>query len=322
MTIIYRRLSTFIDVYRHSIFMKITTSAPGKLLLLGDHAVVWGYPCLVTAVNYRVFVEVSLSQKDEFIFPEGNGSSFVYTALELFRKKFGKTHNVRIKTWAEYKESYGLGSSSAVTVALMKALAGLFSINLTNKELFDICYKVVLKIQGVGSGFDIAAAIWGGTLYFVTGGKKIEPLHVNNLPLIIAYSGSKGDTATLVKGVGKLYKEKPEEIKLLFQQSEKLVNEGEKLLVQQNYQTFGKLMNENHRILQQIKVSTPKLDELVNAAQKAGAYGAKLSGAGGGDCMIALAPPDKKEAVEKALEKAGGTILSVRTNEEGVRVEN
>ena len=81
-------------------------------------------------------------------------------------------------------------------------------------------------------------------------------------------------------------------------------------------------MNENHRILQQIKVSTPKLDELVNAAQKAGAYGAKLSGAGGGDCMIALAPPDKKEAVEKALEKAGGTILSVRTNEEGVRVEN
>lgn len=300
----------------------ITTSAPGKLLLLGDHAVVYGFPCLVTAVNYRVFVEVSTSDKDEFLFPEGNNNHFVQAVLELFRKTYNVHQHVRVQTRTGQKESYGLGSSSAVTVALAKALSGLFFLDLSKKELFDLCYQVVLNVQGVGSGFDIAAAIWGGTLYFVTGGKEIEPLQVETLPLIVAYSGSKGNTATLVKGVGALYKEKPEKVGQLFFQSKELVEKGKQFLVAQNFAEFGKLMSHNHTLLQQLGVSTPKLDEMATAAVHAGAYGAKLSGAGGGDCMIALAPEEKRISVEKALKDVGGTILSVKTDEEGVRIKH
>lgn len=300
---------------------KITTSAPGKLLLLGDHAVVYGFPCLVTAVNYRVYVEVCLSERDEFIFPEGNGNSFIHEALKIFRERFNKTQAVRIKTWANYKESYGLGSSSAVTVAFIKALCELFSIPLSKKELFDLCYEVVLKVQQVGSGFDIAAAIWGGTLYFVTGGKTIQPLKIESLDLVVAYSGSKGDTATLIKGVKKLYEESPREIGNIFTQSKELVEKGKQFLLDKKHEELGELMNENHFLLQQLCVSTPKLDELVDVARKARAYGAKLSGAGGGDCIIAITSSDKKEVVEKALEKAGGKVLDVKTNEEGVRIE-
>ncbi|MBI4137075.1 mevalonate kinase [Candidatus Roizmanbacteria bacterium] len=302
---------------------KITVSAPGKLLLLGDHAVVYGNPCLVTAVNYRVFAEVSSFKRDEFIFPDGNKSSFVETALKLFRNTFQIEQKVRVKTWADYKESYGLGSSSAVTVAFVKALAELFSITLSKKELFNLCYDVVLKVQGVGSGFDIAAAIWGGTLYFVTGGKKIKPYteFIDNLPLVVAYSGSKGNTAELVKKVAQLREEKKDLVNELFAESEWIVNTARDFLIAKSYQSLGLYMNNNHHLLQQFAVSTPKLDELVEAARKAGAYGAKLSGAGGGDCMIAIIPEEKRNDIETALKNAGGTILSVVTNEEGVRIE-
>jgi mevalonate kinase len=300
----------------------IVVSAPGKLMFLGDHAVVYGFPCLVTAVNYRVFVELSLSEKDECIFPKNiNNTLFITKALEMFRKKYNMHHPIHLKTWANYEESYGLGSSSAVTVSLVKALSLLFSISLSQKELFDFCYKIVLSVQGVGSGFDIAAAIWGGTLYFVTGGKKIEPLNIDSLPLIVAYSGTKGNTPILVKGVTKLYKEKHSEIQKLFIKSQESVEKGRVCLLKNDMRSFGKLMRENHAILQQLHVSTPKLDELVASASEAGAYGAKLSGAGGGDCIIAITPFDKRKEVEKALENAGGIILPIKTNEEGVRRE-
>ena len=299
---------------------KVATSAPGKLLLLGDHAVVYGYPCLVTAVNYRVFVEVSLSDRDEFIFPEGNGNNFIQTALELFREKFNKTQSLQIKTWASYKESYGLGSSSAVTVAFVKALSEIFSIPLSKKQLFDLCYEVVLKVQTVGSGFDIAAAIYGGSLYFVTGGAKIEQLTINEIPLIVAHSGSKGNTSELVKKVAKLKKDTTR-VDELFMSVEMIVDDAKDWLLAKNFKGFGHYMDQYHSILQKLGVSTSKLDLLVETARTAGAYGAKLSGAGGGDCIIAIASPDNKETVEKALEKAGGKVLNVKTNEEGVRIE-
>jgi mevalonate kinase len=299
----------------------VTASAPGKLLLLGDHAVVHGFPCLVTAVNYRVTAEVTVSPRDEFVFPVNNGSSFVMTAIKQFREQFSILEKVKIVTRADYAESYGLGSSSAVTVAVVKVLAELFGKQLTNQELFDLCYEVVLSVQSVGSGFDIAAAIWGGTLYFVTGGKKIEPLPISELPLVVAYSGSKGNTPVLVTGVALLKDEKPELVDALFSQSQELVEKGKTLLAEKKYTAFGELMNENHVVLQQLGVSTPRLDELVSAARDAGAYGAKLSGAGGGDCVIAFVPDNRRSDVEKALTRAGGTILSVTTNEEGVQIE-
>ena len=299
----------------------ITTSAPGKLLLLGDHAVVYGYPCLVTAVDYRVFVEVSESDRDEFILPYNNGEHFITSSLSLFRERHKSNRSVCVKTWASYKESYGLGSSSAVTVAFVKALSELFAIKLSNQALFDLCYQVVLRVQEVGSGFDIAAAIYGNTLYFVTAGKIIKPLKVDSLPLIVAYSGIKADTAILVKQVKKLREEKPTMVNDVYTQSASLVEKGKDSLLVNDYKTFGRLMNENHTVLRQLKVSTPKLDELVETSTKAGAYGAKLSGAGGGDCMIALAPEEKRIEVEKALGHAGATVLSVTTSEEGVRIE-
>jgi len=99
------------------------------------------------------------------------------------------------------------------------------------------------------------------------------------------------------------------------------VEQARTALLKHDWQKLGMLMNDNHKILQELGVSTGKLDRMCWAALGAGAYGAKLSGAGGGDCMIALVDPKKKDLIEKALIKAGGQILPLNTGATGVRLE-
>ena len=84
---------------------------------------------------------------------------------------------------------------------------------------------------------------------------------------------------------------------------------------------FGELMNENQKYLRELGVSIEKLDNMINGALSAGAYGAKLSGAGGGDCMIAVASEEKRQAIENSIREVGGEVINIKTNAEGVRIE-
>lgn len=302
---------------------KITVSAPGKLMLFGEHAVVYGYPCIVTAVDKRLYVEAGLSAKeeDEIIAPQVKESRFVLESIAYFKEKFHINQSVRITTYGDFSHTVGLGSSSAVTVATFKALSVLFNTPLTQKEIFDLSYKVNLDIQGLGSGFDIAAATFGKTLYFVSGGKVIEPLQTDALPLIVGYSGIKADTPFYVRRLAESFKNKKDELNKLFEDITYIVNKAKDNIKEKNFKELGKLMTKNHSILQKLGVSIPKLNDMVEAALSAGSWGAKISGAGGGDCIIALVDKNKRFQVEKAIQKVGGEIISVDTNVEGVRYE-
>lgn len=303
--------------------MKIKVSAPGKLMLMGEHAVVYGHPCIVTAVDKRLYVEAELTDKkeDEIITPQVKESRFVLESIAYFKEKFHIKKSVRIRTQGDFSHNVGLGSSSAVTVATFKALSIFFDKPLTSQELFELSYHVTLGIQGLGSGFDIAAAAFGGSLYFVTAGKIIEPLKVPSLPLIVGYSGMKADTPYYVRKVAERFKTKKTELMNLFSKISTLVNRAKEKLLSSDYLQVGKLMTENHLLLQELGVSTPQLDTMVDVAIDAGAWGAKLSGAGGGDCMIALVSEDKRKQVEDAIKKAGGEIINVKNNAQGIRLE-
>ena len=305
--------------------MKIKVSAPGKLMLLGEHAVVYGYPCIVTAVDKRLYVEAEIiNQKaDEIITPQVKESRFVLESIADFKEKFKVKKSVKVITNGDFSHNVGLGSSSAVTVATFVALSSLFNTTISKREIFDLSYKVNLKIQGVGSGFDIAAATYGGILYFVSGGKVIKPLNIDSLSLVVGYSGIKADTPFIVQNLKLKMQNDNLKIKFnqIFKKIDSFVEKAKISLLQKQSSELGKLMTENHKLLQNLGVSTDKLDAMVDAVLKAGAYGAKLSGAGGGDCMIALVSQAKKQAVEKAIEKVGGEIINVKNNTEGVRRE-
>ena len=303
--------------------MKITSSAPGKLMLFGEHAVVYGYPCLVTAVDKRMFVTIEEVEKkeDEIITPQVKECHFLKESIDLFKKKYNYGKSLKITTRGDFSHQVGLGSSSAITVATFSALSNICKVSLSKKDLFDLSYQITLKIQGVGSGFDIAAAVYGGTLSFLTGGKKIEPLNLKKLPLIIGYSGVKADTPKIVKSLKLKIQAENSKYFRIFDQMKNIVNKAEKELVLENWKEVGFLMNENHRLLQFLGVSTEKLDRMCYSAVSAGAYGSKLSGAGGGDCMIALTSFKKIKPVEKALLEVKGEVIRADVNAQGVRIE-
>ncbi len=289
-------------------------------MLLGEHAVVYGYPCIVTAVDKRLYVEAEVINKreDEIVTPQVKESRFVLEAIADFREKFNIKKSVKVITNGDFSHNVGLGSSSAVTVATFVALSSLFNVSISKREIFDLSYKLNLKIQGVGSGFDIAAATYGGILYFVTGGKVIEPLNIDSLSLVVGYSGVKADTPFYVRKVAETFENRKNELKMIFEKIAKLVESTKKSLLENNLNKLGKSLTENHKLLQKLGVSIPKLDKMVEAALKAGAYGAKLSGAGGGDCMIALVSKENRKQVESAIEKVGGEIINVSNNAKGV----
>jgi len=319
---------------------KVTVSAPGKLMLLGEHAVVYGYQCLVTAVNQRIFVRleptdsmfvvsspdigVSIYKKEMKDLGKGEipkNVQFVEKAVQIISKKYPQTGGLHITIKSDFSSRLGFGSSSAVSVAVIKAVTRLFDISLSQQELFDISYKTILAIQKKGSGFDVAAAIYGGTVFFVSGGKRIEQLKVNPLPLLVGYSGHKADTVSLMNEVNKKWKNDKNGLGKIYKQIAMLVDNAKIALQEDDLLQLGKLMSQNQTLLVELGVSTGKLDAMVKSARDAGAYGAKLSGAGGGDCMIALAGASEKKKVTSAIKHAGGEIIAVRTHAEGVRVE-
>lgn len=316
----------------------VKVSAPGKLMLFGDHAVVHGRPCIVTSVEHRISVSLEKRGDNKIVLnapdvnfknyivltndlekPHPKEVRFVLTAVLNFFEKYKLKSGLEIKTKSEFSSKIGLGSSSAVTASTIKGLAELFEIKLTNKELFDLSYKTVLDIQEVGSGFDVAAAIYGGTLYFITGGKTIEPLNVEKIPLLVGYTGIKADTATLVKMVYRKLAEEPEKINKIFNESEEVVNLAKIEMENSNWEKVGRLMNSNQDLLRKLGVSSKELENLIKAALDSGAYGAKLSGAGGGDCMITITSKENQDAVKKTIEKAGGEIVKVKVQAEGIK---
>lgn len=300
----------------------IKVSAPGKLILLGEHSVVYHRPCLVSTVSWRLKLSLEKIEKRIFKIETGDKKGFVKTAVENFSRIYSLNFGVKIKKENGLEFNYGLGSSAAVTVSALEGLAELAKIKLSKKELFNLAYQTVLDVQGVGSGFDVAAAIYGGTIYFKTAGEIIEPLTDQALPVVVAYSGVKADTPTIVRQVAEKKKKQPQVINQIFNEITQLVEKGKKALLKKDWPRLGQLMNANQKLLEKLSVSTPKLEKMISAAKSAGAFGAKLSGAGAGDCMIALVEEKNKQAIEKSIEKSGGEIVPIQVGtRQGVKVE-
>lgn len=310
---------------------ELIASAPGKFYFFGEHAAVYGIKSIAFAIDQRMYCTVKERSDKKVIlnFPDLGVSGWQYDGkLQSRETAFvtatinrlsarAKISGVELTTKSEMKAGFGTSSSSVV--AAIGALNELFGLGLSKEEIFRTGYQAVIDVQGTGSGYDIACATYGGMIEYVKGNVPKPIPYPKNIPLVVGYTGIKADTVKLVKQVAALKEKHPEHVRHIFSQIEKIVNGGEKALAENDVDALGELMNQNHGLLVELNVSSPELEKLIAASNGAGAIGAKLSGAGGGDCMLALAPGKTKE-VSEAIKSAGGTPFPGIVGE-GLRVE-
>jgi mevalonate kinase len=280
-------------------------SAPGTLMLLGEHAVLNDKPAIVLAIDKRITVTLRsrLDQKMLIVSDLGKIAlelheieklsdqkpfHFVFAAIKYFKEEL-KTRNQGFELIidSEFSPNCGLGSSAAVTVALIAVLLQLLSKN--REKLFEISRKIIREVQGVGSGADVAASIYGGVIVYQQQPPYIIKKLDSVLPLVVMYSGSKTPTPVVIKKVEALQNKYPDVVNRLYDAIEHMVNRASVFLENQDWIGLGEVMNIQQGVMNALGVGTPVLNQLIDGLNSApGIYGAKISGSGLGDCVIGL----------------------------------
>jgi mevalonate kinase len=212
----------------------------------------------------------------------------------------------------------GLGASAASSVAIARAISEEFNLKLSDEKINQVAYEAEKAYAGNPSGIDNTAATYGGLMWFqknlADGPDLVTKIAVKEpVEIVIGSTGKVANTKAMVEGVAERKKNNPQKYGPLFSRAEELAAEGKNALEAGNLRKVGDLMNENHTLLQGIEVSSAELDLLVGIARKQGAWGAKLTGGGGGGCMVALTPgKELQEKVAAAIEMEGFQVLRTK----------
>ncbi len=297
--------------------------APGKVILFGEHAVVYGRPALAAPVT-----QVCATATVE---PGEAGKGLVIDALDLrirvtladaghplaevarlALERLGlSSPDWRVSLRSTIPIASGLGSGAAVSAAVVRALASAAGCELDPAEVSDIVFQVERLHHGTPSGVDNTVIAYGQPVYFVRG--QPPQLFAIGRPFTIAIgdTGVSSPTKVTVGGVRARWQADPERYEARFDQVAAIVEASRRAIAGGAPHELGPLMDANHALLAEMGVSSPKLERLVRAARAAGAGGAKLSGGGRGGNMIALVTPDTADAVVAALDARGAARVLV-----------
>lgn len=308
-----------------------TSSAPGKIILFGEHAVVYGRPALAVPVTQvHADVEIADSSRagiwidapDVDLHVELNTlpsdhplASVIHNFLFLSRtspspsgrgaRGEGGFPDLEIKITSTIPVASGLGSGAAVTVALTRALSMHLDIPMTDEAVNAFAYEIEKLHHGTPSGIDNTVITYAKPVYFIKG-NPIETFSVGKpFTIVIGDTGIPAPTKESVSDVRRLWESDKEKWERVFDKVGNIAEEARGAIESGKWNPLGEWMNENHRYLQQMTVSSPELDNLVSAARNAGARGAKMSGGGRGGNMIALVEDRNAQAVASALKQAG-----------------
>jgi mevalonate kinase len=282
-------------------------SAPGKVFLFGEHAVVYGKPGIAMAIKPRVFVTVRDTKR-----PQRAKSPYIDSCFEAMEVMGSVYINSQIPS------SSGLGSSAAVTVATLSAINDEFRLNKTREDIANMAFEIEKKVQkGRASPTDTTVSTYGG-IVLISGGSR-RRLPPQNMHLVIGDSLISHSTARMVQQVGELKKNYPNIVDPVLDAIEGVSMSAIHHL--SNPRELGRYMNMNHALLEVLGVGHPQLAKMVLAARDAGAFGAKITGAGGGGCMVALCPKPLKHRIAGAIEACNARAIVTGIDTEGVREE-
>jgi mevalonate kinase len=292
----------------------------GKAILFNEHFVVYGIPSIVSAIGNHTVAKVEQWEKAELKLEDNRKATPKYKEDKLEQQKDSLNRMVKKMNINASKNGLkitlegnlycasGIGASAASCVAIARALSSYFDMNLSDDEINDVAYEGEMGYHGTPSGVDNTASTFGGLIWFQKGENNIiEKISMRNpVEIVIGNTGKVADTVAAVAGVRERKEKNPEKYKEIFDRAENITYLARDALQTGDFKEVGKLMNENHKLLQQIGVSSRELDFLVSIARNQGAFGAKLTGGGLGGNMIALTPgKDLQEDVANAIEKEG-----------------
>ena len=281
----------------------IRASAPGNLMILGEHAVLHGRRALACAVDRRISVTLqprtdrvicinsslgTYSAELENLKPSGP-FRFVLAVLVTLHPRLDHGFNILIES--EFSDTVGLGSSAAVTVAMAAGICAFFGLPVTPETLHQECLTSIRSIQGIGSGTDAAASILGGVVAY-----RAEPRELTKLsypfPISVIYSDFKTTTVDVINQVESFRQKNKYDFERIFDLIDESVGEAIKAIEQQDWQRLGAILNKNQTFMSRLGVSNRALDDILTRMRDdPNILGAKISGSGLGDCVLGLGKP-------------------------------
>jgi len=282
------------------VISEIKVSAPGSLMLMGEHAVLFGHRALACAVDKRIHVTLNPRPDRNIVIrsalaqyqgsldelPDDSRLSFVLFAINQCKTQLSSGFELHIES--EFSHTVGLGSSAAVTVATVKALLAFRGDQVGPEELFEHALSVVHGVQGRGSGTDLAASVYGGLIAYTVSPRQISPLP--GLPAIsLYYAGYKTKTPDVLARVAESTQAFPELYRSLYQLMNETTLTAESAVASQDWHQLGQLMNLYQGLMDALGVNDAVLSDIIYRLRESSAMlGVKISGSGLGDCVIAL----------------------------------
>ena len=309
----------------------ITASAPGKIILFGEHAVVYGHPAIavpLTAVQVTVSAAPGQTGHGITLDIPGLGRSLalanvspddplydalVYPVQLALRTLHCPVPDLYLSVHSTIPIASGLGSGAALATALIRAVAAALGAPIDNDALNPLVYEVEKQHHGNPSGIDNTVIVYARPVYFVRG----QPPQTFNVArpftLLVADTGQSSPTRLTVADVRQRYDADPQGVSIILQRIGQIASAARQAIETGNIAALGPLMDENHALLASLSVSSDLLDRLCQTARNAGAQGAKLSGGGRGGNLIALVDEERAEEVAETLRQAGAVrVLTTR----------
>lgn len=294
------------------------SSGFGKVILLGEHAVVYGSHAIAAPIP--IAIQAKVVHEDEgihLVIPRWGVEErlrkgvehkhSIYNSLDLILESLGLGQkDMRIEVYPNVPRAMGLGGSAALAVSIIRALAKHFQINLSSEEINSLAYQSEKLVHGTPSGIDNTMATYGKFILFKKGNPpQIEELNVPKpIPIVIGLSGVESLTLKMVARVRQAWEKNKTMYESIFSQIDDLTLQARQAIENYNLDLLGELMNINQGLLNALQVSCWELEELIEIARENGALGAKITGGGGGGAMVALCP-DNAEKVAEAMKAAG-----------------